>query len=176
MRRLFLLIIPLLLATCLSACGTKPQEFKSGPGKFSVMTTIPLKETTQDLESEGGKIKLYLFAGQEGNIGYFVSYCDYPPEVAKPDKAEQMLDGARNGAVSNARGKLVSETKVSLGDNPGRELVIDAVSPHELAVTIKGRLFMVKNRLYQIMVVSPRGEAGAAGNDAFLKSFKLLDQ
>jgi hypothetical protein len=176
MRKIITLVIPLLLTVCLMACGSKPQEFKSGPGKFSVMTPVPLKETTQDLESEGGKIKLYLFAGQDGNIGYFVSYCDYPPEVAKPDKAEQMLDGARNGAVSNARGKLVSEDKISLGKYPGRELVFDARSPHELAVTFKGRLFMVTNRLYQIMVVSPRGQSGAKEYDTFLQSFKLLGQ
>jgi hypothetical protein len=174
MRRLVLLIIPLLLAVGLAACSPQPQEFKSESGRFSVMTPVPLKETTQELESESGKIKLYLFTGQDGNIGYFISYCDYPPEVAKPERAEAMLDGARNGAVSNARGKLAGETRVSLGDNPGREVVIEAVGPQEWAIVIKGRLFMVKNRLYQIMVVSPRGRAGAAEYDAFLQSFKLL--
>lgn len=174
MRKIITMAIPLLLIISLMACGSKPQEFKSGPGRFTVMTPTPLKETTQDLESEGSKIKLYLFSGQEGNTGYFVSYCDYPPELATPEKAEQMLSGARNGAVSNAQGKLASEDRINLGDYPGRELVINAVGPQELAVTIKGRLFMVKNRLYQIMVVSPRGQIGAAATDAFLQSFKIL--
>ncbi len=178
MRKFVILSISLLLACCLPACTAAPkfQEFKSEAGRFAVMAPLTLQEEAQELETQAGKIHLHVFSGQRDDIGYFVSYCDYPPEIVQRGDPEKMLDGSRDGAVSNANGKLLSETKITLEGHPGRELVMEARDESGRGGTIKGRLFMVKNRLYQVMVVAPRGQAGGQATDTFLQSFKLLGQ
>ncbi len=174
MRNSTLLLMALLAAVWLAGCGSRPQEFKSEAGGFAVTAPRPLQESSQDLDIEAAKIALHLFSTQQDNIGYFVSYCDYPPTVMAHGDPEKMLDGSRDGALSNAKGQLLSETRITLAGNPGRELVMEAADESGRAVTIKGRLFMVKNRLYQVMVVAPRSQAGDKEVDQFLQSFKLL--
>ena len=128
MRKTSIFLITLMLACCLASCSAPPtiKEFKSEAGGFSVMTPAPLQEAVQPVETQGGKIDLHLFSAQQDDIAYFVAYCDYAPELARPDNAEKMLDGARDGAVGNTHGKLISETNITLAGHPGREVVIEA--------------------------------------------------
>lgn len=176
MRKAVILLITLMLVFCLASCSFSPtpKEFKSEPGRFSVMTPVTLEESTNNLKTEAGEVKLHLFAGQLDDIAYVIGYSDYPPENAPPGYAEKMLNGARNGAVGNTHGRLLSETQISLADYPGRELVIETSGEDRPPAIIKGRMFMVKNRLYQVTVVAPRGKAGDKIIDDFLQSFKLL--
>ena len=176
MRKAVIFLIILILACCLASCSfsSTPKEYKSAAGRFSIMTPVTFEESTNTLKTEAGNIELHLFAGQLDDIAYVVGYSDYPPENAPPGYAEKMLDGARNGAVGNTHGKLLSETKISLADYPGRELVIETSGEDRPPAIIKGRMFMVKNRLYQVTVVAPRGKAGDKIIDDFLQSFKLL--
>jgi hypothetical protein len=174
MKKAIALALSLLLAAGLAACSAAPQEFKSALGRFSVMTPAELKETTQTVETPGGNLKLHIFVGQEGRTGYFVSYNDHPPELVKRASPENMLDGARDGAVGNIQGNLASESKITLEGYPGREIVIDGTAEDGRGLTIRGRLFLVKNRLYQVMAVTPRGQANTKEIDDFLQSFKLL--
>jgi hypothetical protein len=177
MRKTSIFLITLMLAGCLASCSAPPTitEFKSEAGGFAVMTPAPLQEAVQPVETQDSKIDLHLFSAQQDEIAYFVAYCDYPPDLARPDNAEKMLDGAREGAVGNTQGKLTSETAITLAGHPGREVVIEAARGEDRPpVTIKGRLFMVKDRLYQVTVVAPRARAGDKAVDDFLQSFKLL--
>ena len=178
MRKSALLIFALMLAGCLAGCyfSPTPKEFKSETGRFAVTTPVELQEEAKTLETEAGKLELHLFTGQLDNIAYVIAYSDYPPEAAPPGYAEKMLDGARNCTLGNTHGQLVSETNITLAGYPGRELVIEARAEDRPPMTIKGRLFMVKNRLYQVTVVAPRGKAGDKVIDDFLQSFKLLGQ
>jgi len=178
MRKPALAFVALLLAGGLAACSPSPapKEFKSEAGRFAVLTSAPLREESKTLETEAGKTELHLFTGQLNDLALVIGYSDYPPEAAPPGYAEKMLDGARKGLVGNTKGRLVSETNISLSGYPGRELVIEVWNEDRPPATFKGRLFMVKNRLYQVMVVAPRGKAGDQVIDDFLQSFKLLDQ
>ena len=176
MRKSVALSILLILACCLASCSGPPtlKEFKSASGRFLVMTPVTFEESTNNLKTEAGEIKLYLFAGQLDDIAYVIGYSDYSSESAPPDYAEKMLNGARNGAVGNTQGQLMSETQITLSGYPGRELVIETRGEDRPPAIIKGRMFMVKNRLYQVTVVAPRGKAGDKIIDDFLQSFKLL--
>jgi hypothetical protein len=178
MRKLVICTITLIMAVYLAGCSAPPtvKEFKSASGRFTVMSPAPLQEETRNIETDAGKIELHLFTGQADDIAYVIGYSDYAAESAPPDRAQQILDGARNGAVGNTHGQLVLETPISLSGYPGRELVIEAHAEDRPPATIKGRLFLVKNRLYQVTVVAPRGKAGDKVIDDFLQSFKLLEQ
>ncbi len=178
MRKPILLLIVLVLACCLASCSAPatPKEFKSEAGNFSVMTPAPLQDSVQQVETPSGEVALHLFTGQADEIAYVLGYCDYSPELAKLDYAERMLDGARDGAVENTKGKLIAESSISLEGHPGREIVVQIAREDQPPMILKGHFFMVKNRLYQVTVVSPRSRAQDKAIDDFLQSFKLLGQ
>jgi hypothetical protein len=175
-RKRVIVVMALLLAMGVMGCSPAPksQEFKSEAGKFSVMTPVALKEQTQTMDMKVGKIVSHMFLGNFGGIGYGVGYSDYPEEAVRKSDPEKILDGARNGAVSNVNGKLVMETKITLEGNPGRELIVDAKSTQGEDLTIKSRLFLVKNRLYVVMAAAKKGKVAFSELDKFLQSFKLI--
>ncbi len=177
MRKSIIILIPLLFALCLPACNQAPQprELISAAGRLSVITPVTLAEKVQPLETQGDQIELHIFSGQLGDTGYFVSYWDYPPGLVQPDKLEKMLDASRDGSVANVGGKLIREEKITLMGNPGRELVIETGNPEgPEARLLRGRLFIAGNRMYQVMVVTPKNQKSSSETEPFLQSFKLL--
>ena len=168
----------LLIAMLLSACGgNQPQAYVSEEGGFQIMTPLPLEESTQSVDSELGPIEVHFFMAELSNRAYMVGYSDYPEDFIAQSDPQVLLDGARDGAVGNINGKLVSEFKISLADQyPGRELVVTALLDEDTEGTLKGRMYLVNNRLYQIMVVAPSGDMSTQAMDDFINSFTLLQR
>jgi hypothetical protein len=100
---------------------------------------------------------------------YAVAFVDYPKEAVASSKPDDLLDGARNGAVEKVKGKLESEEKITMNGFPGRELRIAA--PGDLKLS--ARIYMVKARLYQTIVVAPKAKEVAGNTKRFLDSFKF---
>ena len=100
-----------------------------------------------------------------------VSYADYP-ETFRTVAAKQLLDGVRDG-LKGTDGKVVAEdeTTVGSGDSKvvGRSIRIEAGNN-----AIRVRVFLVENRLYQVMVAGTKAAVDANTADEFLKSFDLL--
>ncbi len=150
--------------------------FTSEAGGFSIATPGEMRETTQDVPTAAGNIKISLYQTTLGENAFVAGYSDFPAAVLKQTSTDKMLDGARDGAARNVNGTVVSDTKITLDGSPGREIVIHGKAPSGQEATAKVRYYLVKNRLYQIMVVTPKGNGGAAGTDDFLQSFKLQNQ
>lgn len=178
MRRHVKFLCFLVAAILLTACNSvsKPKEFTSKAGGFSVAVPVTLTEAVETIDARSGKIDFHMFKGSQGNTFYIVAYADYPPNLIQQSDPEKILDGSRDGAVGNINGKLVIETRISLDGNPGRELVIDAKAEKGRDVTVKARVFLVKYRLYEALVTAPKGEVSGAEMDDFLRSFKLSDK
>jgi hypothetical protein len=152
------------------------QEFKSQEGGFSIMTPYALKETTQTVDTQIGKIEVHFFSADQSGESFVVVYSDYPSEVVKASDPEKMLDGSRDGAIGNVKGELVSETHISLNEYPGRDLTIRAQDENGQDLFMRGRIFLVENRLYQIMVIVTKGNESNSEINDFLQSFKLLSK
>jgi len=168
---LFLLV--LLASSTSFALG---REFVSEAGRFSVVTPLTLNETSQTVDTKAGKILLYLFGGEQGDIACFVAYADYPETYVQSNDPETLLDGGRDGAVRNVKGTLVKEIKIKLDGYPGRELLVNGTTADGKDFTVKQRMFLVKNRLYQVITVTPKGDTSRPELDEFLNSLKLLSK
>jgi hypothetical protein len=152
----------------------QPQAFTSAAGGFSVMAPGPVEEKIQSLDIPlAGKIDMHAFNGHKGNISYVVAYADYPVEIVSQRDPEKVLDGSRDGMVGNINGKLLTEFKISIDGYPGREIVVDTKIGDGQDATIKARLYLVGNRLYQLIALAPKGE-GLGDMQPFLESFALL--
>lgn len=171
----FTWILAMIVLVSIACKASAPEEFSDQNGKFSVMTPVSLKETVQAVDTAVGSVDIHLFIGEKGNSAYMVGYSDYPAEIIEQSDPAAMLDGARDGAVSNISGTLISETAITLDGNPGRELVITA-KVDDSDADVKARIYMVGNRLYQVLVIGVKGEVTPEDADAFLQSFKLLGE
>ena len=118
---------------------------------------------------------MHMFLAEQGQESWAVVYADYPEEVVQASDPDAMLDGAVAGAASNVGGEVVSKAEIALDGSPGRECTISLVQNGQDMV-LRARIFLVGNRLYQIMVIVPKGEENSQEIDSFLQSFQLLGE
>src|SRR5262249_10664298 len=114
------------------------------------------------------------FQVRTGDDYFAVMYNDFPADKIKGANPDNMLNGGRDRAVANVKGKLISEKKISLGKAkyPGRELMIQIPgSP----LSVRQRMYLVENRLYQTIVVGTEGVVKSNLADKFHDSFKLVE-
>ena len=167
------LILGVLLCAACQGNQTAYEEFSSETGNFSIDTPGTLEETQQSVETPVGPINIHTFTAESNESAYVVAYSDYPNEIVEQTDPEMLLDSSRDGAVSNLGGTLVEEETIELEGNPGRSLIIDTAAGTEEAATINSRIFLVDNRLYQILVVVPEAVEGEIDSETFLDSFEL---
>lgn len=167
-----LLVLSALVVTACQGNQAAYEEFSSETGNFSISTPEALEETQQSVQTPVGPIDIHTFTAESENSAYVVAYSDYPSEIVDQTNPDELLNSSRDGAITNLGGTLVSEEEIDLEGNPGRSLVIDTAAGTEEAATINSRIYLVDNRLYQILVVVPEGE-GVVDSETFLESFEL---
>jgi hypothetical protein len=145
------------------------KEFNSQECRCSAQFPGTPQPKTQGMQTKVGTLEARMFMLEVPGAFYAMAYVDYPKDALAKKAPDELLDGARDGAVGNVKGKLTTETKVSMSGYPGRELRIDA--PGDLALV--ARIYLVKERLYQILVVMPKSKESDAEAKKFLDSFKF---
>jgi hypothetical protein len=151
------------------------KQYRQPTGKFLVDFPGTPKEEKMNQSSPVGNLEFYVYqlSTNSGNMLYQVGYNDFPMDLINnaPDK-NTLLDGAVSGGVGAMGGKKLSEKPLQIGGNPGRELKVSVSSPVKGEFTI--RIFLVKNRLYQVMAGGTVGKIDQKGLDRFINSFRLL--
>lgn len=147
-------------------------DFESTEGKFTAR--FPKTPKTQNIPTPtpAGNIDQTMIMADDNGISYGVSFADYPEEATKATPIETMLDGARDGAVGNINGTLKSEKQIKLGEYDGRELEVTASAAGQ-DVVVHQQMFVVKNRLYQLIVV--RLASAESKDQTFFDNFKLTE-
>ena len=162
----------LLILACLAlaiGCRQPLEDFASTDLKFKAR--FP---GTPKRESKAGPfgMKLATYSSGNGDATFSVGVGDLPINDELTEEVKQdRLDGALEAAVRNHQGSLRSRGSIKLDDRfPGREFI--AVSSNSKAPVIRGRLYLVNKRLYQIVVTG--SEKTATGSEAteFLNSFQ----
>jgi hypothetical protein len=145
------------------------KEFASKEGRFKLLMPGTPKQYKLDTESDFGKGVLHINTVEAGETMYGTNYCDFPAEVKKAP-LKQVYDSSRDGAVANLEGKLASEKDIKLGEYPGREIRIEVAGGKKL---FRARVYLVDQRLYQVVVFGTKETATSKEADKFLDSFKL---
>jgi hypothetical protein len=103
---------------------------------------------------------------------YIIAYTDYPADKVKAMDANKSLDGARDGSLKKTGGKLIQEKKITIGKAkyPGRELLIRI---QDGKLYVRQRLYMVKLRQYQAVMVGPENLVRGKAAEKFFQSFQL---
>ncbi len=166
-RHLLCCTVAFVLTAGVSVADDK--DFTSKTGKFSAR--FPGKPKEQDIAAAGASGKSVTLE-VNGNT-YSVTYADLPAAAAAvlnmPELLDQVLDGTRDAAVTQMKGKLLDSSKIKLDGNAGREFKVELPEKK----VMQNRMYLVGTRVYQVMVVGSKDFV--AGDDAakFLKSFTL---
>ncbi len=99
--------------------------------------------------SDGSEPKTYkIFPALSLIRGMAVSYADHPSGGRGGDP-ESILNKLRDGAITNLKGQLVSETRITLKGVPGRELKVSLPKNY----LVRMRLYLAGSRQYSLMIV-----------------------
>jgi hypothetical protein len=169
--KLFLVLSAFLFIALLAAC--KPgrwREYSNQEGKFSVLLPGKPDETVQNVDTAAGAITTYRYQIDSNNTSFAVAYTDYPADLISLSNPEELLNEAREGALSNIQGKLLEEQQVKVNGFPGRHLRIESSGSKMM---LEARIFLVDSRLYQVLAAYRTGSVEDREITKFLNSFKL---
>lgn len=162
------LVVVTLMSVATQAIAQNWREHRpEGAGYVVEMPTEP-KISSQNVPTKLGDIKVYIAVSEVGPLAFVTMFSRYPEDYVKSLSADSILDGGRNGAVANAKGKLRSETAVTISNFPGREIVIDAPSGQVMML----RYFLAGVTLAQAIAGGPAGAENNADVRRFLNSLR----
>lgn len=148
-------------------------EFASEEGKFRVRFPAAPSKDTAEIPTLVGSVKQTTHSAGEGDVHFGVAYGEYPPEAMKDFDLDKGLDGARNGAINNVGGTLLAEQQITFAGQPARAFQGKA-TVQGIELLLDARVFMLDNRLYQLIVVHPSTSQNLASGK-FFDSFSLVD-
>jgi hypothetical protein len=158
------------------AAQSEWREFSSRQGQFSVvMPGMPKEETeVKEIPIVGkGEVHLFILTSESGV--YVVGYLDIPG-LAQQSQAfcdsfgKGFLKTIGEGTANGAGGKVVKDTDISYGKDPGKEILIEV--PAGIATA---RAYFIKRRGYQL-IAAPTSGSDPASVKKFLDSFKVTAQ
>jgi type 1 fimbria pilin len=170
MKRAFMCFAMLLVAAAASAADWR--NVKSEEGNFTMRFPGEPKPSSQEVPTSAGKLTVYTLslAADKGNTVYMLTF----NESSAAKDVEAKLDAARDATVTPLKAKIVSETKLALAGNPGREFVCTC-KVQGRSTTMHNRIYLADGHMYQLRVVAV-GDSPVKAEDikTFMESFALL--
>ncbi len=170
MQHRVLLFIAILLFT-LTGCGeAQPQAVTNAAGKYKLL--MPGTPKTKSQNTASG-VTMHVEYYEEGNGAFLVAYADTPiPADESEADTQTRLDEARDGALTNANGLLISESRIKLADKyHGREF---RGTVGKIRGNLVARVYIVDGRLYQIMALGKVSWINREVIKKCMDSFELL--
>ena len=149
--------------------------FVSEEGEFTIdfFGITPTFSSTK-VETDIGPVVLNMYMYEKGeDQAFMVAYCDYPPEMIDESQgAEELLIGAKNGALGNLNIEgAETEKEIEINGHMGLSF---SANNGEFFVTYE--IYMVGNRLYQIAILRLGEYASKKDKKTFIKSFRLTSE
>jgi hypothetical protein len=168
-----LLLLVLIAPSSLPADDAKspPKEFISDKGRFSILfPSLPKEEKVPD--DSGGLLQIQFTVGSEDGA-LLVSYQDNPKLAgAARDELNKALLTAQEKVQKSMQGKLLHSKEITLDKlYPGRDYEFEIPTA---SGQYRSRSYLVKGRLYQIIVVGKKEFVTSKDAERFMDSFKLL--
>ena len=170
-----LLFSSILFALVCGLCGCqKPAVaewivFAPAGGGFSVLLPSEPQLEAQKAK-DGSEPRVYRLYPFLSNVrGMAVGYADQPKGVAGQKDAQKILDESRDVSVADLKGKLLSETSISLGRYAGRELKV--AIPNNYVVRV--RIYLAGQRKFSLMIVATTKNFDSPEAVKFFDSFQI---
>jgi hypothetical protein len=143
---------------------------KSDAGGFSIMFPGAPQEQVNTIDTDIGPLDMVTTTYEAKNYAYMASYADYPENAFSNTDIEEVLDSARDRAIANVQGTLLSEEKISMGRFPGRSFKAEINAGQTV---LMARICLAGFRLYMVGAVVPKNDVSLKDNTRFFESFTL---
>ncbi len=138
------------------------QQFSSESGNFTVL--MPGKPTQKSETDADGSVTND-FTVVNGETVYLVTYADLVKEVTQL-KPTEIFDAVCEGYAADGD-KLINQREIKLNGYPGRSVELKATD----GISGKASMYLIKNRLYQLLVISSKVE----DEKRFFDSFQITE-
>jgi hypothetical protein len=148
--------------------------FVSKEGKLSVSVPSKPLERTNKLKTAGGELEVHMFMIDQKDRAFIVSYTDYPAGSVDPDE-KKTLAGVVDGNARAIKGRVASNEPITIGkkDYPGRAISIEFGGAKKQIY--RARVYLVDNRLYQVVALGPDEFTKSQAVEAYFKSFAIQE-
>ncbi len=170
-RCIAFVVAALLLAAC---TRSEWQELAISEGGFSVLMRGQARYARQQLETPAGRTYAHLYSSDRPDAFFAVGYSDYPLAHVMGSRPEEILSGVRDTWVKRMDGRLSLSSPTRLaGRYPGIEFAADG-KVKGAETFLQGRLYLVDQRLYQVIALGRKGEISQGVLNRYLASFRLI--
>lgn len=161
-------------ALLLAACGGPSwQELKAPDGGFRVLMRGDPQVEKRDLDTPIGKITGHWYSTERNDAVFGVGYADYPADFVQNAPPRQIFTIVREGWLKRIDGTLQGDmTDIRAEGHPGIEFMASGKFNGRDAY-LKGRFYLVGNRLYQVVAFGDKDKVSRSDIDQFMGSFKL---
>lgn len=148
------------------------KPFSSPEGGFTVLFPGQPNTDKANTNTTAGANSLQAFAVlRENEALYVVSYRDVVEQIILNSRnTDQILASTVSRASQGSRVSLLNERNISLGRFPGKEIRVQL----EKNIILRGRIYLVNQRLYQLFVVTNQEANLTKSIEGFFKSFQVL--
>ena|SRR5215469_16394487 len=162
-----------LLAAVLLQAQTTQSAWKSYPypaDGFSISAPSQPSYTSQTQATAAGNVDLHNYIISLGNTGAVIISSSAEVKGLENASADDRLQKAKLGALKAGNATLTAEKKITLGAYPGLQYEATGQNLH-----VRARMYIVKNRLFQLLEISPLATPFPADAERITSSFKLLN-
>jgi hypothetical protein len=157
---------------------------------FAVLMRGEPHYVKQDLDTPAGRMTAHLYSSETPDSYFAVGYHDYPLALVVGAKPDDVFNGVRDTWLRRINGKLVmKDNSLKLaGRYPGIEFTAEGTRPRggkpaagaaeagpaEADTFMQARVFLVDQRLYQIIAMGRKSAVSQGVVNRFLNSFRLV--
>ena len=149
------------------------QPFSSGEGGFTALFPGNPEIFQDMINTEQGRVELTGFrVVRPDEALYLIAYSNLPNGFNVSDNTEDVksfFKGVIQGFMDEVEGEVISQSSISINNHPGRELKIQ-LPENTIA---RYRVYAINNRLYQLLVATPKEQHLQESIAGFFKSFQL---
>ena len=131
--------------------------------------------SSQDVQTPAGRMSAHLYSSDRAASYYAVGFSDYPLAFAVTENPDAIFKGVRDTWVRRIGGRTVGpDRKLTLaGKYPGVEFTAEGNAKGAPAY-LQARLFLVDQRLYQVIAMGLKNQVPQGELNRFLDSFQLV--
>lgn len=169
-------LVVLALCALATSCGKSEwKPLQASDAGFRVLLRGDPHYTKQEFETPAGAMSAHLYSSDRPLSYYAVGYSDYPLGLVLGENPEKVFAGVRDTWLRRLGGRKVAADRPLLlaGRYPGLEFSAEGNAKGEDAF-VQARLYLVDQRLYQLIAMGLKNRVPQGEINRFLNSFELV--
>jgi hypothetical protein len=172
-------VVIALVAHVLTACSRGDAEWKAltvPEGGFSILMHGQPRYMRQTLDTPAGQMEAHLYSSERPHAYFAAGYSDYPLALVVGTSPHELFTGVRDTWVRRLEGRLVStDDRLTAGKHPGYAFSAEGKAQGADAI-LDARLYLVDQRLYQIVAITRKHAISQGVVNRYLESFRLIEE